>query len=92
VRIQRPSELAIAAEALTQLDGGEAPRLDAAGRAVHVNVSNQSVSAEAIRRLDARCVAPAAVELHQPTLDDVFLTLTGRTPEPDADTSAPEPA
>ncbi|MBV9914895.1 MAG: ATP-binding cassette domain-containing protein [Solirubrobacterales bacterium] len=92
VRIHRPSELAVAAEALTQLDGGEAPRLDAAARAVHVSVSNPSVSAEAIRRLDARCVAPAAVELHQPTLDEVFLTLTGRTPEPEAHTSPREHA
>ena len=35
--------------------------------------------AEALRRLDAAGVAPDDVALRKPTLDEVFLTLTGRT-------------
>jgi len=34
-----------------------------------------------VRRLDAGHVPIAAVELQQPRLDDVFLTLTGRPAE-----------
>jgi ABC-type multidrug transport system ATPase subunit len=33
---------------------------------------------EAIRRLDAARIAPTDIGLHRPTLDDVFLSLTGR--------------
>jgi daunorubicin resistance ABC transporter ATP-binding subunit len=32
----------------------------------------------ALRALDARSLAPAKLAVHEPTLDDVFLTLTGR--------------
>ena len=52
-------------------------------------------AAEAVRRLDARQLKIASVELHQPTLDDVFLTLTGHAPEPeggDETGSLPVPA
>jgi ABC-2 type transport system ATP-binding protein len=42
------------------------------------------VSADAVRRLDAARVPIAAVELQQPSLDDVFLALTGRQVESDA--------
>jgi len=41
------------------------------------------VSAESVRRLDADRVAIAAIELREPSLDDVFLTLTGRPAEPE---------
>ena len=33
---------------------------------------------EAVRRLDAQRLPIAAIELQQPSLDDAFLTLTGR--------------
>jgi ABC-2 type transport system ATP-binding protein len=36
---------------------------------------------EAVRSLDARGVRLLDVGLHRPTLDDVFLTLTGRPAE-----------
>jgi ABC-2 type transport system ATP-binding protein len=39
-------------------------------------VADASASAEAVRRLDARRMPIIAVELEQPSLDDVFLTLT----------------
>ena len=53
--------------------------------------------AEAVRRLDHAGVAVADIAVRRPTLDDVFLTLTGRPPEPedgedgeDGDGSEPE--
>ncbi len=33
---------------------------------------------EALRRLDAESLAPATLNVHEPTLDDAFLALTGR--------------
>jgi hypothetical protein len=42
-------------------------------------VTNPSASARAVRRLDTRRLRIGALELQQPSLDDVFLTLTGRT-------------
>jgi ABC-2 type transport system ATP-binding protein len=40
-----------------------------------------AVLIEALRRLDADGIAVSDVALRRPTLDDVFLTLTGRPPE-----------
>ena len=42
----------------------------------------QGAIAEAVRRLDEAGVGIDDVALHRPTLDDVFLTLTGRAAEP----------
>jgi ABC-2 type transport system ATP-binding protein len=39
--------------------------------------------ADAVRRLDARGVGIDDIALRRPTLDDVFLTLTGKPPEPE---------
>jgi hypothetical protein len=40
-------------------------------------VRGPSAAAESVRRLDARRVVIAALALQQPSLDDVFLMLTG---------------
>ncbi len=42
----------------------------------------QGAIAEAVRRLDEAGVGIDDVAMHRPTLDDVFLTLTGRAAEP----------
>jgi ABC-2 type transport system ATP-binding protein len=34
---------------------------------------------ELLRALDAESIAPASIELHRPSLDDVFLKQTGRS-------------
>ena len=49
-----------------------------------------SVLIDALRQLDAAEIAVLDVGLRRPTLDDVFLTLTGHRAEDDAD-QAPEP-
>jgi oleandomycin transport system ATP-binding protein len=57
--------------------------VDATVGEIRVPVADPAVSAEAVRRLDADRVAIAAIELREPSLDDVFLSLTGRPAEPE---------
>jgi ABC-2 type transport system ATP-binding protein len=53
-----------------------------ADHTVSAAVSRHSgVIAEAVRRLDQADVGIDDIGLHRPTLDDVFLSLTGRAPE-----------
>jgi hypothetical protein len=65
--------------------------VDAPAGEIRLAVADPDVSAEAVRRLDARRVSIAAIELQQPSLDDVFLTLTGRRPEESPSPSDPSP-
>jgi daunorubicin resistance ABC transporter ATP-binding subunit len=81
VRVADRARTADAAALLADLSAGDEPLADATTGEVRVAVSDAGASAQAIRRLDARGVAVAAVELQQPSLDDVFLTLTGRRAE-----------
>ena len=63
------------------------------GHEVHLLVADGArAMLEAVRRLDADHLEPATMSLHEPTLDDVFLTLTGHAaeePVPDAAGHAP---
>jgi daunorubicin resistance ABC transporter ATP-binding subunit len=88
VRVADPSALAEAAETVGSLARGEPPQVDAGEGEIRLAVSDPAASAAAVRLLDARQLSIAAVELHQPSLDDVFLALTGRPAEtgPDAST------
>ncbi|MBB4660693.1 ATP-binding cassette domain-containing protein [Conexibacter arvalis] len=88
VRVADTARTAEAAAELASLAAGEEPIADAAAGEVRLAVADSSASAEAVRRLDARGLAIAAVELQQPSLDDVFLTLTGRRAEADEETAA----
>jgi ABC-2 type transport system ATP-binding protein len=84
VRLADPARAAAAAEFLADLASGEdPPAVDEAAGEVRLSVTDPSASAEAIRRLDAQRLAVAAVQLEQPSLDDVFLTLTGHPAEPE---------
>ena len=66
---------------LPALGAAEQPHVDAADGEIRLAVEDPGASTEAVRRLDARQLEIASVELHQPTLDDVFLTLTGHPAE-----------
>jgi ABC-2 type transport system ATP-binding protein len=68
-----------ASAALTGLGAAEQPRASAADGEIRLAIEDPSASAEAVRRLDARQLEIASIELQQPTLDDVFLTLTGHS-------------
>ena len=70
-----------ASAALAGLGAADQPRADVADGEIRLAVEDPAASAEAVRRLDARRLEIASVELHQPTLDDVFLTLTGHRAE-----------
>ena len=86
VRIADRGEVAVAADALARLSTSEQPHVDASDGEIRLPVADPAASAEALRLLDARHVPVAAIELRQPSLDDVFLTLTGRP----ADAEQPE--
>ncbi len=76
-----------ASAALGGLGAAEQPHVDAADGEIRLAVEDPGASAEAVRRLDARQLKVTSVELHQPTLDDVFMTLTGHP----ADEGSTEP-
>jgi ABC-2 type transport system ATP-binding protein len=69
---------------LAEVGTGE-PTVDHHGRRVQVAVGAGAKSlVEALRRLDVEGVTILDVGLHRPTLDDVFLSLTGHIAEEDA--------
>jgi ABC-type multidrug transport system ATPase subunit len=78
VRVADPASAGEAAPVLADLAAGDDPTVDAAAGEIRFAVTDPDASAEAVRRLDATGVRIAAIELRQPSLDDVFLTLTGR--------------
>jgi ABC-2 type transport system ATP-binding protein len=61
--------------------GAEPPQIDAEALQVTVPVANGAGIADVVRALDAAGVPTADVALRSPTLDDVFLTLTGHNAE-----------
>ena len=83
VRLGEAADLSDAMAVLADLDAGEQPHVDAPERQIRLAVSDPAASAEAVRRLDARRLPIAGIELQQPSLDDVFLALTGRPAEVD---------
>jgi ABC-2 type transport system ATP-binding protein len=73
-----------AAEALAPLCGDEPPTIE--GTLVKLTIRNRTgLIVEAVRRLDDAGVAVEDLGLRRPTLDDVFLTLTGHAAEEDVE-------
>jgi ABC-2 type transport system ATP-binding protein len=69
--------LRLVAEALGRLDGE--PRVDVAARRVAITVDTGTDRLmDAVRALDSRGVDVEDIALRRPTLDEVFLTLTGQ--------------
>jgi oleandomycin transport system ATP-binding protein len=77
-----PAQLGAAADALASLSGGS-PAVDPDTGMVGVSVDDASLVAAAVRRLDDAGVPIADLALRGPSLDDVFLSLTGRRAETD---------
>jgi ABC-2 type transport system ATP-binding protein len=87
--LEDETQAAAAIEALTPLADGE-PAVDGPAVSTPLRAGSGGVVA-AVRRLDAAGVGVADVAVRRPTLDDAFLTLTGRPAEdvaPDAEESA----
>ncbi len=83
ITVSDPGRLGAAAAAVGGLAAGEVG-MDEHRRTLTAPVSGgASVLVEALRRLDADGIAVDDVGLRRPTLDDVFLTLTGHPAEED---------
>jgi daunorubicin resistance ABC transporter ATP-binding subunit len=77
----RPQDVEQAAQALSPV--GTVDRGDD-GRSVEVTVNDGGRALlDAVRRLDGAGLEPEGVSVREPSLDDVFLTLTGHRCEPD---------
>ncbi|HMA48090.1 MAG TPA: ATP-binding cassette domain-containing protein [Frankiaceae bacterium] len=89
VTVDRGGDLGAAVRVLRARCSGE-PTVDPARHRVGVPVSTGAgVLPEVVRDLDAAGVPIADLALHRPTLDDVFLTLTGhRAQEPEDEPAA----
>jgi ABC-2 type transport system ATP-binding protein len=83
VQVADRDELEAAAATLAPLGSDDHPRTDAATGEVTLPVAEPGAAAEAVRRLDHRQLAIAGIELRQPSLDDVFLALTGHPTDDD---------
>jgi len=77
---------ALRVEAALQGIGQAAPVRE--GAVVRVAAAGAATMTEVVRRLDAGHLEPTGLQLRQPSLDDVFLALTGRSAKdtPTADT------
>ncbi|WP_277676398.1 ATP-binding cassette domain-containing protein [Saccharopolyspora rectivirgula] len=81
---QHEEDLAAISRVLAEIGNGE-PKIAQQVRTATVAVDTGTKALiEALRRLDAEGVAVQDVALHRPTLDDVFLSLTGRRAEEDS--------
>jgi ABC-2 type transport system ATP-binding protein len=85
VRVRSATDLGRATGVLAIL-GDEAPRVDEPARRVAVAVEEGTERlTEAVHRLAGEGIALDDVGLRRPTLDEVFLALTGRAPNTDLD-------
>jgi ABC-2 type transport system ATP-binding protein len=96
LRVTDRAAVAAAAEAIAGLGSG-APQVVAESGEVSLPVTEgAAILAEVVRRLDAAGVDISDLALRRPTLDDVFLALTGHaaeaTGEDEPDTAAPGPS
>ncbi|MGH3760795.1 ATP-binding cassette domain-containing protein [Actinophytocola sp.] len=81
--VAEQAEVDTAARVLAEVGSAE-PEVDTHSRRIQVLVDAGPKSLiEALRRLDAEGVVVLDVALHRPTLDDVFLSLTGHAAEED---------
>ncbi|GAB2599545.1 daunorubicin resistance protein DrrA family ABC transporter ATP-binding protein [Streptomyces capparidis] len=82
VVVHDPELIATATEVLGGFSKGGAPSLDRHTRRITIPVSGGAkLLAEVIRELDSRGVEIDDIGLRRPTLDDVFLALTGHAAE-----------
>jgi ABC-type multidrug transport system ATPase subunit len=87
VRLPDPATAVVAAEILDKV-GTKPPIID--GSSIELPVDDGPRAAmEALRLLDARSVAPTTFVLREPSLDDVFLALTGKRTEADGEDADP---
>jgi ABC-2 type transport system ATP-binding protein len=76
VRARRRDQLAAVAQALARVDEG-IPQVDEATRLVTVGITGRNALPAVMRSLESHEVEVDDIALRQPTLDEVFLALTG---------------
>jgi ABC-2 type transport system ATP-binding protein len=82
IHVQELSDTRRVADALAGI-GTATPNIDEDAGAIRVQVGREGAAGllESVRRLDGAGIDLADIALHRPTLDDVFLSLTGRGAE-----------
>jgi ABC-2 type transport system ATP-binding protein len=91
VVVRDRSRVRDAAAAVVEVAGGAASQTqidEAEGRVAVTVRGDASVVVDVVRRLDREGIEVADLGVHKPTLDDVFLALTGRVAEPTAGQAA----
>jgi ABC-2 type transport system ATP-binding protein len=84
LRTVQPAELPRAAAALSGAGFDGEAKLDAEQGSLRLTVTGGDVLAKVVRILDQAAVEVSEMALHRPTLDDVFLALTGHAAEDQA--------
>lgn len=92
LRMADRTQTALAADLLANLGDGKLRSIPETGEISFPIIGGTSILAEVVRRLDTGGVTIADLQLRQPTLDDVFLSLTGRTAEASPDDAQPAKA
>jgi oleandomycin transport system ATP-binding protein len=87
VRPADPADLDRTGAILGELTGAACP-LDRDTRLAAVPIADPAWLTVAVRRLDDAGIAVADLALRRPSLDEVFLSLTGQPAAPDAERSA----
>jgi ABC-2 type transport system ATP-binding protein len=91
-RVLDRSQLGAAAQVASRAGVGDPKTDERTGRVtIQVGGDGSTALTEAIRALDAASVAVTDVAMHRPTLDDVFLSLTGHAAEEQEEQLTPEP-
>ncbi|HEX9335141.1 MAG TPA: DUF4162 domain-containing protein, partial [Pseudonocardiaceae bacterium] len=86
--VAEASELPLARQVLADI-GSDEPQVDEQTQRISVLVdTGPKALIEALRRLDTESVSVLDVGLHRPTLDDVFLSLTGHAAEEETEPEA----
>jgi ABC-2 type transport system ATP-binding protein len=89
VTLADPTQAVLAIEALRPIAGDDPP--DCPGSVVSMPLNRERGGiAEAVRRLDDAGVGIEDIALRRPTLDDVFIALTGHAAEEDEESDAGE--
>jgi ABC-2 type transport system ATP-binding protein len=89
LRLATPATARRAAELVADLGSGP-PQVDAQAGGVTVPIAHGvAVLPEVVRQLDAAGLALSDLMVRRPTLDDVFLTLTGHGTQPPDPSQAP---
>jgi ABC-2 type transport system ATP-binding protein len=89
IHVQDRTDLAKIVQILAGIGTGE-PMLDHEAGRIRIPVGSAGPSAllDSVRRVDDGSIAIADIALHRPTLDDVFLSLTGHAAEQEEDQDA----